>query len=104
MRHHASTTLAWTAAVIAVVVALLSLAPFVAAIVLTGVLVPVLAYTAWGGARLPSAIGLVACAAAFVGSPLDRAAMLDLLLAMAAFAAMGAVAVALWWALKPRRT
>lgn len=103
MHRRRATVVAWAAAVIALLVALLSLAPFVAAITLTGALVPLFAYTAWHGARLPSGVGLALCAAAFLGSPLRFEDLPDLLLAMAAPWAVGGVMVMVWWAVKPRR-
>lgn len=104
MTHVNIVRMAWSAVVSALVVALLSLAPFVGAITLNGALVPLFAYTAWRGAWLPSGMGLLLCAAAFIGSPLPRDDVPDLLLAMAAMWGVAGSILLLWRMLRPRRS
>lgn len=103
MHRRRATGVAWAAAVIALLVALLSLAPFVGALTLTGALVPLFAYTAWHGARLPSGIGLFLCVAAFIGSPLPRDQLPELVPAMAAMWVLVGSVVLFWRMLRPRR-
>ena len=103
MTRKDASIVAWTVAVIALFVALLSLAPFVPAIGLTWVLAPLFAYTAWRGALLPSVIGLALCVAAFVGSPMRPEDLRGLLLDMCAMWALGGVVIVLWRVLKKRR-
>lgn len=60
---------AWTAAVVSLLMVPLSFAPFTPAVLLTALLLPLAAVTAWRGAVLPSAIVAVLCASALVASP-----------------------------------
>lgn len=68
--------IAWIAVVAWLLVVLLSMAPFTAAIFLTALLLPMAAFTAWKRALLPSAISALLCVLAFFASPMT---LLDLL-------------------------
>ena len=70
--------IAWIAVVISLLVVLLSMAPFTAAIFLTALLLPMAAFTAWKRALLPSAITVLLCILAFFGSPITLPDLLGL--------------------------
>ena len=70
--------IAWIAVVASLLVVLLSIAPFTAAIFLTALLLPMAAFTAWKRALLPSAITVLLCVLAFFASPITLPDLLGL--------------------------